>query len=70
MSNFQYGDAVIFTNEFGKEQLGTVISTNAYGTEGALGITGTYGCYVRRPDEVRSAQDYEVHQTAIETLNR
>jgi hypothetical protein len=69
MSDFQYGDAVVFTDEFGQERLGTVISTDAYEMGGVLGVTGTYGCYVRWPNEVRPAQDYEVHQAAIESLN-
>ena len=58
---YQVGDMVVFTNEFGQERVGRVITLNAYDQQGILGMTGTYGCYCRRPEEVRHAEHWEVH---------
>lgn len=49
----EIGDNVKFENEFGIKIQGQVISLNAYGINGRLGIdTGSYGTYVRTENEV------------------
>lgn len=54
--NYQPGDKIIFTDEFGAERIGTVVSVYVPDTPGQLGIdAGSYGVYSREPEEVRPA---------------
>ena len=59
------GRLVVFTDEFGERRIGKVTVLDAYELEGTLGIEGVGGLYVRRPEEVRLAEDREVHQWQI-----
>ena len=71
MASYQYGDKVVFTDEFGKERVGTVIAPDAYDMPGRIGIdVGEYGMYHRASEDIRPAQDYEVHKSDIEQLNK
>jgi len=53
--SIKVGDKVEFVDEFGKKQVNIVTAIGEAG-RGLLSIRGTYGWYVRKPEEVRKAE--------------
>lgn len=61
-ASFSLGCSVVFTDEHGKQCVGTVVSIDVYDMEGMLGIDWVYGIYVRHSDDVRIATPDEVNR--------
>jgi hypothetical protein len=57
---FQVGDKVEFTDEFGKKQqsvITRIVPKGEYSKRGySYAIKGTYGTYVRSPEEIRKVR--------------
>jgi hypothetical protein len=58
VENVTVGMRVEIVDEFGQKRIGTVISTEQYGTPGDIGVdTGGYGIYVRRIAEIKCREE-------------
>lgn len=63
MDNTWYlGHYVIFAGEDGKLRAGRVTVIDPYDSPGFLGIDGDRGIFCREPEEVRLAEQWEVHR--------
>ena len=62
-----YGQMVVFTDGYGRARVGRVVTTRAADDAGQLGIDvdGEHGTFLRRPEMVRLAETWEVHQAML-----